>query len=143
MCILGFSVTQAHFKSPKSTGKSFTHLLCLILLLLLEDVSQVDELLHGLDLAVQVLQIHPTGTAVGLQQQAKPLTNSLIVHFRSKGISKIYLCIYTVLLIFTHFMYMGVCLHIHLCTMCIQYLWRPEADAGSPGAIVIDGCAVM
>lgn len=71
--------------------RALTHLLGLILLLLLEDVSEVDELLHGLHLSVQMLQIHSAGTAVGLQQQAKPLTDSLIVHLRSKGTAK---CIY-------------------------------------------------
>lgn len=40
------------------------YLLCLILLLLFEKVSEIDEFLHGLHLSAQVLQIHATGPTV-------------------------------------------------------------------------------
>lgn len=56
------------------------YLLSLVLLLLFENVSEVDEFLHGLHLSAQVLQVHATRPAVGLQQQAEPLTHRLIVH---------------------------------------------------------------
>jgi hypothetical protein len=32
------------------------------------------------------------------------------------------------------------CLHVCLCTMCMQGLWRPEKGAGSCGTGVTDGC---
>lgn len=52
--------------------REYLYLLCLILLLLFQRVRQVDQLVHGLHLSVQVLQVHPTGSAEGLQQQAEP-----------------------------------------------------------------------
>ena len=69
-------VSKTHWRVP--------YLLCFILLLLFENVSQVNELFHSLNLPIKVLQIHPTCTAIGLQKQAKPLTNCFIVHLRSK-----------------------------------------------------------
>lgn len=56
------------------------YLLCLIFFLLFEEVGEIDEFLHGLHLSAQVLQIHATGPAVRLQQQAKPLAHCLVVH---------------------------------------------------------------
>lgn len=56
------------------------YLLSLIFFLLFEEVSEIDELLHGLHLSAQVLQIHATGPAVGLQKQTKPLAHCLVVH---------------------------------------------------------------
>lgn len=79
--------------SPQLTAASFIslpacfspswlicYLLCLIFLLLFEEISEIDELLHGLHLPAQVLQIHATGPAVRLQQQAKTLAHRLVVH---------------------------------------------------------------
>lgn len=56
------------------------YLLRLIFLLLFEEISEIDELLHGLHLPAQVLQIHATGPAVRLQQQAEALAHRLVVH---------------------------------------------------------------
>ena len=58
------------------------YLLSLVFLLLFQDVGQVDEFLHGLHLPAQVLQVHPTGPAVRLQQEAEPLAYRLTVHLR-------------------------------------------------------------
>lgn len=57
------------------------HLLGLILLFLFEDVSEVNELLHGFYLPAEMLKVHATSPAVSLQKQAKPLAYCLIVHF--------------------------------------------------------------
>lgn len=56
------------------------YLLRLIFFLLFEEVGEIDEFLHGLHLSAQVLQIHATGPAVRLQQQAEPLAHRLVVH---------------------------------------------------------------
>lgn len=84
--------------SPQLTAASFIslpacfapswlicYLLRLILLLLFEELSEIDELLHGLHLPAQVLQVHATGPAVRLQQQAEALAHRLVVHLRSVG----------------------------------------------------------
>lgn len=57
-----------------------SYLLSLVFLLLFKEVGEVDQLLHGLHLPAQVLQVHATGPAVGLQQQAEPLAHRLVVH---------------------------------------------------------------
>lgn len=57
-------------------------LLRLVLLFLLQDVGEVNELLHGFHLPAEVLEVHAAGPAVSLQQQSEPLAHSFVVHFR-------------------------------------------------------------
>lgn len=71
-------------KQTLKKKKRITNLLCFILFFLFENVSQINELFHSLNLSIQVLQVHPARTAVGLQKKAKPLTNCFIVHLGSK-----------------------------------------------------------
>lgn len=54
-------------------GRRGGYLLSLVLFLLLQDVREVDELLHGLHLPIQVLEVHPAAPAEGLQHQPKAL----------------------------------------------------------------------
>lgn len=44
----------------------YPYLLCLILLLLFKDVSEVNELLHGFDLPAEMFKVHATSPAVSL-----------------------------------------------------------------------------
>lgn len=57
-----------------------SNLLRLILFLLFEDIGEIDELLHGLHLPAEVLEVHAAGPAVSLQEEAEPLAHRFVVH---------------------------------------------------------------
>lgn len=55
----------------------------------------------------------------------------------------LFISIYNLLPIFYYYLFLGVwvfCLHVYLCTMCVQYPCGTEEDIGSPGTRVIDSC---